>query len=826
VSKSILIASPNTDLGELLRLSLEESSKYDVRMARSPGAVWEIMNSVWIDIVILDTDLIENELNLFVQNLLEKQSSLRYLVIPPQNNPQHPLLAGIYPDGYVTRPFFIDDVLAQIERLIGAAEETLEPVEEEAPISEQPVEPEGLFEDNLLESFLKDDIEDTQPTIWNTDQPKPLLMDEIDAQHAAEPVEENTSLDEFKAMFLDDFLYEEGQQEEIVTVELPDTEPGVEQAEGMLEAEPEPPQAEVSSTPSENEPVESLLKIEPATSTATKKPVEVFPEVEQITSIPPEEPAESMPAIEPEAAVVEESNAISLESIPPLEPELPPAPLDLALSMPAALNEIHLEPEYLEALQQEVNAFACLVCDAAGVYAYSGELNSEDGKQIAAILRHHVDHNRQSGLAHFLNIGKPPLETLLYAVNLIDQCFLVVLYDANTPISRANTLTSSLRRRLLGEPLPGAEEPLTELEDQAETQSALAELVSLMQPQTEAASSTDEITTEEALSGQPVVAEENIELPDWAVPQAMPVEPARHIPVEPENARSEPVELKIPAMDTAVVKQQDVSEIVALPLETDVLEINQEVFEPEGGKTGEELIEMELPDWAIPHTTGDIEEVPQPLLAAQPPELENEPDDADVEAQPETVEAPPEPRREPEPNPIIDNIVFPWDMETDSAVYDSVSKASPEDPGNNGNDHFTAQAKSAQSDQTYSCVLVPAQSEYPLTGDASKHLERWMPELCTSFGWQMTNLTIQPEYMLWSIVVPPTVPTGSLVNRIREYTSQKIAETLPQKGKAHSSVDFWAPTSLTVRGGHAPSQKAIDDLIQQARRRNPSASTS
>ena len=101
-----------------------------------------------------------------------------------------------------------------------------------------------------------------------------------------------------------------------------------------------------------------------------------------------------------------------------------------------------------------------------------------------------------------------------------------------------------------------------------------------------------------------------------------------------------------------------------------------------------------------------------------------------------------------------------------------------------------------------------------------------MPELCTSFGWQMTNLTIQPEYMLWSIVVPPTVSTGSLVNRIREYTSQKMAEAIPQLGKARSRINFWAPTSLTVRGGHAPSQKAIDDLIQQAHRCNPSASTS
>jgi len=75
-------------------------------------------------------------------------------------------------------------------------------------------------------------------------------------------------------------------------------------------------------------------------------------------------------------------------------------------------------------------------------------------------------------------------------------------------------------------------------------------------------------------------------------------------------------------------------------------------------------------------------------------------------------------------------------------------------------------------------------------------------------------------------VVPPTVSPGSLVNRIREYTSQKMAETMPQLGKVRSQINFWAPTSLTVRGGHAPSQKAIDDLIQQARRRKPSASTS
>lgn len=792
MSKSILIASPNTDLGELLRLSLEESSLYDVRMARSPGAVWEIMNSVWIDLVILDTDLIEKEISLFVQNLLEKQSSLRYLVIPPQNNPQHPSLAGLYPDGYVTRPFFIEDVLTQIERLIGAAEEILEPVEEEekesTPSSDQPLEPEGLFENNLLESFLKDDIEDTQPTNWNTDQPGPLPLKEMVTQPSTESVDENAALDEFEAMFLNDFLYEEEPPGDFVQVEKPDSEPSV-------------------------EPVESVPEAEPAISTASEEPSESTSEVEQVIPTPPEEPTAPTPPIEPDVAVIEEKNAISLESIPPLEPELPPAPLDLALSMPAALKEIHLEPEFLEALQQEVNAFACLVCDAAGVYAYSGELNAEDGKQIAAILRHHVDHNRQSGLAHFLNIGNPPLETLLYAVNLIDQCFLVVLYDANMPISRANTLTGSLRRRLLGEPLPGAEEPVEELDEQDETQSALADFLSMMPPpQMEIASSTDEITADETLSEPPAVEEESIELPDWAVPRAVSVELVEQPTALPVDNRVEAVEPEISEMKATGVEQQAVPQIVVQPQEPAVLEIESEAGGPVVLKVGEEPLELELPDWAILPPAGEIEEQPLPTIS---------------ETEPEMVEAQPEPLQEAEtPNPIIDNIVFPWDMETDAAAYDSVSNTNPENPGGNGNDKINARAKSAQDDQTYSCVLVPAQSEYPLIGDASKHLERWMPELCTSFGWQMTNLTIQPEYMLWSIVVPPTVSTGSLVNRIREYTSQKMAEAIPQLGKARSRINFWAPTSLTVRGGHAPSQKAIDDLIQQAHRCNPSASTS
>ncbi len=873
MSKSILIASPNTDLGELLRLSLEESSKYDVRMARSPGAVWEIMNSVWIDLVILDTDLIEKELSLFVQNLLEKQSSLRYLVIPPQNNPQHALLAGLYPDGYITRPFFIDDVITQIERLIGAAEETPEPTEQEeaeepAPVSDQPLEPEDLFEENLFESFLKDDIEDTQPTVWNTDQPTPLLLEEIVPQPAAEPAEENASLDDFEAMFLNDYLYEEELQEDLVEIEKLDFEPGAEPAGSPQQLEPVNPIAAeepveiisdaeqaIPATPVEPvetiseseqaipatpvEPVETISESEQAIPATPVEPIETISEAEQAIPTPPEELTEATPEVEPEFAVAEESNAISLESIPPLEPELPPAPLNLALSTPAALKEIHLEPEYLEALQQEVNAFACLVCDAAGVYAYSGELNSEDGKQIAAILRHHVDHNRQSGLAHFLNIGKPPLETLLYAVNLIDQCFLVVLYDANMPISRANTLTGNLRRRLLGEPLPGNAEPVAELDLQTETQSAVADFLSMMPPpQMETATAADEITADEVLTEQPAVVEESIELPDWAVPLAVAVETVQQPPAVPDNNQTEPVEQEIPEIVATAVEQQDEPETVEEPLEAGVLEVEPAAVEPETPQndgapvepeesiTGEELVELELPDWAIPQPAREISEEAQPPLAAPPPEPDTEPDAAGVETEPEKVEAQPEAPQEPAPNPIIDNIVFPWDMESNSASYDSVSNAGADNPGGNGNDNLTDRANSTLSDQAFSCVLVPAQPEFQLTGDASKHLERWMPELCTSFGWQMTNLTIQPEYMLWSIMVPPTVPTGSLVNRIREYTSQKMVEAIPQLGKSHSPANFWAPTSLTVRGEHAPSQQAIDDLIQQAHRRYPSASTS
>lgn len=131
MSVSVLVATPHTAFGELIRLSLEEDGRYQVRVVSTAREAAAAVINPYYRVVILDCDLPDLPLSEISAVLLHDHPGLKLVLIPPENNPEHPDVRDIPAHGYLSRPFYLPDLLDLLARLNG--EETpLPPVPDES----------------------------------------------------------------------------------------------------------------------------------------------------------------------------------------------------------------------------------------------------------------------------------------------------------------------------------------------------------------------------------------------------------------------------------------------------------------------------------------------------------------------------------------------------------------------------------------------------------------------------------------------------------------------------------------------------------------------
>ncbi len=118
MSANILVATPKTAFGELLRLSLEESGRYRVRLAQTPAEVQSACGRVPFDLAILDASLDGSSLAALAHTLRTANRSLRLVVIPPDNDPSHLAADGLAPDAFLSLPFYAPDLLETVGSLL------------------------------------------------------------------------------------------------------------------------------------------------------------------------------------------------------------------------------------------------------------------------------------------------------------------------------------------------------------------------------------------------------------------------------------------------------------------------------------------------------------------------------------------------------------------------------------------------------------------------------------------------------------------------------------------------------------------------------------
>lgn len=118
---TVLVATPHAAFGELLRISLLDSGAYQIKLVQSAQAAREAFgapDSPPFDLAIFDSALADEPFSALCRDLLAQQPGVRLMIIPPDNNPNHPSLGGLIPHGYLNRPFYLPDLLETVKRLL------------------------------------------------------------------------------------------------------------------------------------------------------------------------------------------------------------------------------------------------------------------------------------------------------------------------------------------------------------------------------------------------------------------------------------------------------------------------------------------------------------------------------------------------------------------------------------------------------------------------------------------------------------------------------------------------------------------------------------
>lgn len=118
-SRVILVATPNPAFGELLRLSLEESGRYTVRLVQSGSEALASASRLRYDLVILDASISDHPFASLEHVLLEQQPDLHMIVIPDQTSQNPDSGSG---HTILENPFYLPDLLETVDRLLSPTE--------------------------------------------------------------------------------------------------------------------------------------------------------------------------------------------------------------------------------------------------------------------------------------------------------------------------------------------------------------------------------------------------------------------------------------------------------------------------------------------------------------------------------------------------------------------------------------------------------------------------------------------------------------------------------------------------------------------------------
>lgn len=115
---SVLIITPTKGFGELIHQALEEAGGYIPALAVTGPEAVELQKSTSPAICVIDVDFAEAPLNQFVQALRSANPQIKIVLIPSDQGKDEEILAALEADAYLSKPFYLPDLLENLERVI------------------------------------------------------------------------------------------------------------------------------------------------------------------------------------------------------------------------------------------------------------------------------------------------------------------------------------------------------------------------------------------------------------------------------------------------------------------------------------------------------------------------------------------------------------------------------------------------------------------------------------------------------------------------------------------------------------------------------------
>jgi DNA-binding NarL/FixJ family response regulator len=117
----------------------------------------------------------------------------------------------------------------------------------------------------------------------------------------------------------------------------------------------------------------------------------------------------------------------------------------------------------------------------------------------------------------------------------------------------------------------------------------------------------------------------------------------------------------------------------------------------------------------------------------------------------------------------------------------------------------------------YTAVLVTSTPNALQNPRATTELTRWMPRWCQRLGWTLKRLVITPNYLLWTVTVPSSIPPRHMVQAVRHHSAWRLFHRVGEVIADQAPESFWAPAHLALAGESPPSNAEIDALISRNR---------
>ncbi len=115
---SVLIVTPSPGFGELIRQTLEEAGSFAVALETNGREAIQRAKEGHYAVCIMDADCEDMPADELVFGLKEALPELRLVLIPPENDQEDTDYAGLQADSYLSKPFYLPDLLSTVEEVL------------------------------------------------------------------------------------------------------------------------------------------------------------------------------------------------------------------------------------------------------------------------------------------------------------------------------------------------------------------------------------------------------------------------------------------------------------------------------------------------------------------------------------------------------------------------------------------------------------------------------------------------------------------------------------------------------------------------------------